>query len=458
MEPAKHHKLLISKLEAVARGRIDRLMVLMPPGSAKSKYSSELFPAYYFCRKPDAAVIAVSHTAELAERFGRKVRNLIASNADTLNYGIAPDNKAAGRWETTDGGEYFAAGVGGSVTGRRADLAIIDDPVASRADAESETVRESTWAWYTNDLYTRLKPGAAIILIMTRWHLDDLGGRLLLEMANGGDQWNVLCLPALANSPHDALGRKAGEPLWPEWEDAEALERKRNAIGARDFGALFQQDPKPAGASYFNESDLLVLGKPVEYPKTCDRVFAVIDSAVKDGKDHDGTAVTYWAKSEHIGIKLICLDWDIISIQGALLERWIPSVFQRLEELAKLCGARMGSAGAFIEDAQSGQILLQQCAMRKLPARALPSNLTAAGKDGRAINAATSVFGGCLKISRHAYEKTATFKGQTQNHLMVQVTQFQIGDKHAAKRADDLLDTVTYAAGIGLGNKEGIIS
>lgn len=250
LSPARHHRLLLSKLQAVADGTIQRLMVCMPPGSAKSTYTSELFPPWFLSRHPGAAVIAASHTAELAERFGRRVRNRVIEHADVLGVGIRGDNAAAGRWETTAGGEYYAAGVGGSITGRRADLLLIDDPVASRQDADSETVRNRAWDWYRADAYTRLKPGGRVVVIMTRWHLDDLGGRLLAEAENGGDRWEVIRLPALAEE-NDPLGRAPGEALWPEWEDKDALLRRQATVGSRDWAALYQQRPMLQEGSLF---------------------------------------------------------------------------------------------------------------------------------------------------------------------------------------------------------------
>jgi len=175
LRPAQHHELLLDKLEAVERGDIDRLMVLMPPGSAKSTYVSTLFPPWYLARHPDHAVVAASHTAELAERFGRRVRNIVNEHSATLGLELAADIQAAGQWETTQGGEYFAVGVLGAVTGRRADVVIIDDPVKSRLEADSETVRDRVWEWWKADLLTRLKPGAKIVQVMTRWHEDDVG-------------------------------------------------------------------------------------------------------------------------------------------------------------------------------------------------------------------------------------------------------------------------------------------
>lgn len=249
-EPAAHHKLLIEKLEQVSTGDIDRLAVFMPPGAAKSTYGSVLYAPWHFSQHPNHCVIAASHTAELAEKWGRRVRNLVSEHSLVLGVGLSQDSQAAGRWETSASGEYFAAGVGGAIAGRRADLVVIDDPVRSREDADSELIRDKTWDWYKSDLYTRLKPGGRIVLIQTRWHEDDLAGRLLADMAAGGDQWEVISLPALAEQ-NDPLGRAAGAPLWPEWEDDDALARKRRAVGPRDWSALYQQRPAPEDGDYF---------------------------------------------------------------------------------------------------------------------------------------------------------------------------------------------------------------
>lgn len=225
-------------------------MVFMPPGSAKSTYSSKLFVPWFMANYPDKMVIAASHTQELADNWGREVRNLINLHGPTLGISIAADSAAVSRWALASGGQYFGAGVGGSITGRRADLVIIDDPVKSREDADSEVMREKTDAWFRSDLWTRLKPGARIVVIQTRWHEDDLSGRLLGRMAAGGDQWKVISLPALAG-PNDPLGRNIGDALWPEWEDKEQLERKRGGMLPREWSALFQQNPVPEDGDYF---------------------------------------------------------------------------------------------------------------------------------------------------------------------------------------------------------------
>lgn len=274
----RHHELLINRLEALERGEIHRLMVLMPPGSAKSTYASTLFPAWYMARNHGHALIAASHTAELAERFGRRVRNLLVEHSETLGVGVAADNAAAGRWETNRGGEYFSAGVGGSVTGRRADLVVVDDPVKSRQDADSELLSERAWDWWKADMFTRMKPGAKVVLIMTRWSENDLGGRLLDDMETGGEPWEVLRLPMEAE-PGDPLGRAIGEPLWPEWfTDSMRRTAKRDA---RTWSALYQQAPAPDTGDYFRKDWLRPV--PTLPPRESLRVFGASDYAVSEG-------------------------------------------------------------------------------------------------------------------------------------------------------------------------------
>ncbi len=258
-------------------------MVFMPPGSAKSQYASILFPPWLMARDPSLTVIAASHTQELAERFGRRVRNLITEHSRILGYGLAADSQAAGRWDTEAGGEYFAAGVRGPITGRRADLALIDDPVKSREEADSDIIRERTKDWWRNDLYTRLKPNGRIILIQTRWHEDDLGGWLLEEASKGGDQWDVLSFPALAEQ-NDVLGRSPGEALWPAWQSSDDLERIKAAVGPRAWSALFQQRPQPDEGSYFQRKWFQRF-RPEQEPARL-RLYGTSDYAVtEDGGD-----------------------------------------------------------------------------------------------------------------------------------------------------------------------------
>ncbi len=309
LSPAAHHKFLIGQLEAVSSGDVDRLMILMPPGSAKSTYASVLFPAWWFSRHPSSSVIAASHTADLASYFGRQVRNLIAEYSTDLGYGLANDNRSAARWQTTKRGTYFAAGVRGPITGRRADLVIIDDPVKSHAEADSAVYRENVWNWYRADLVTRLRPGARVVLIMTRWHEDDLGGRLLSQ--NEGE-WRLVRFPALAED-NDPLGRRFGEPLWPEWENAAALARKREMVGDRVWSALFQQSPRPSGGGLFRVKDVTILEEmPANTGRTV-RAWDLAATAQVGGNDPDWTVGVKLQRNE-IGRFAVL---DVVRLRGS---------------------------------------------------------------------------------------------------------------------------------------------
>ena len=233
------------------------------------------------------------------------------------------------------------------------------------------------------------------------------------------------------------------------------LERERE----RNHPMVFQQEFSAefvdwSNIALFGADKLLVEGLPVQYPTNCDAVYAVLDTAVKGGKQHDGTAVVFFALNE-FGIPLTILDWDVVQIDGGLLEHWIPSVFSRLEELARGCGARYGSAGVFAEDTATGSILLQQAANRGWAMRPIDSKLVQAGKDERAVSVSGYYHQEKLKISEYAFNKTIAFKGSTRNHLLTQLASFRLGDPDAHKRSDDLLDATVYGIALGLGNKLG---
>lgn len=210
-----------------------------------------------------------------------------------------------------------------------------------------------------------------------------------------------------------------------------------------------------AAQPFFEEGALLVDGLPLPDPKYCRAVFAVIDTAVKTGSGNDGTAVIYCAFDDRFGVvPLRVLDWDCLQIEGALLETWLPTVFENLEHYARLCGARHGSLGAWIEDKSSGMVLLQQAQRRGWPAQPIESKLTSVGKDERALSVSGYVYRGEVKLTERAFNKVVTYKDVSRNHLLSQVTGFRIGDKDRA-RQDDLLDCFTYAVAVSLGNSEG---
>jgi len=281
--PARHHRALIARLEDVAEGRCDRLMVQMPPGSAKSTYGSVLFPAYFLKRYTRGQVLATAHTASLAHHFGRQVRRVIAENENWLGLGLGKESRAAGQFQLDDGGAYFATGVRGPITGRRADLIVIDDPIKSWAEAESLTCRDALHDWYRAELTARLKPNGKIVFIMTRWHEDDLAGRLM----QGEGEWENLSLPALAVAG-DSLGRAIGEPLWPEWQSVETIARLRAEIGERSFAAMYQQDPKPADSAVFDVSKIAILSAAPEIVRLV-RAWDLAATAAGNGRNPDYT-------------------------------------------------------------------------------------------------------------------------------------------------------------------------
>ena len=245
--PAPFHEQIARRLEAVARGEVARLMVFLPPRHGKSELVSVRFPAWYLGQRPDSRIIHASYGATLSNAFSRQVRNLIASQEyGAIFHGVtlAADSRSVDAWNLTDPhrGGLVSVGVGGGVTGKGAHLLLIDDPVKSASEADSETYRERVWDWYRRDAYTRLEDHAAIVLVMTRWHGDDLAGKLLAAQELGGDRWEVLSLPAISED---------NEALWPEKYDLAALENIRSTIGTRAWEALYQQQPGSAAGNIF---------------------------------------------------------------------------------------------------------------------------------------------------------------------------------------------------------------
>jgi predicted phage terminase large subunit-like protein len=260
--PARHHRRIIRELEDVAGGMTKRLMIFAPPGSSKTTYTSRLFPAWYFGTRPHTNIIGTSHTAELAETNSGYVQRYVREHEDILDYSLVDENKA--NWSTSNGCRFRAIGVGGAIAGFRANIAIIDDPIRGRQDAESIVSRTHLYDWFNADLLTRLKPSGAIVLIMTRYHEDDLAGQLLRVQAASELPWKVLHLRAIAESD-DPLGRQEGEPLWA---DDEAygygirllqLRDKYEAEGlGRDWYSQYQGHPRPPEGAMFKPGQMRI--------------------------------------------------------------------------------------------------------------------------------------------------------------------------------------------------------
>ncbi len=240
-----HLRAVQDRLQAVTEGSCRRLMLYLPPRHGKSEMTTIRYPVWRLEQDPTLRVIIACYGQALAETFSRRARRLAESRL-----ALSKERAAAGDWETEAGGGMRAVGVGTGVAGRGAQLVIVDDPIKSREEADSEAYRERVGAWFTDDLYTRLEPDGAIVLIQTRWHEDDLAGRLLAAMEGGGEQWEVLSLPALAEED-DPLGRPEGAPLCPDRYDVAALEGIRTVLGTYSFSALYQQRPGPREGGFF---------------------------------------------------------------------------------------------------------------------------------------------------------------------------------------------------------------
>jgi predicted phage terminase large subunit-like protein len=252
-DPARHHRLIIREIEAFLEGDDEVLLLFAPPGSAKSTYISVLFPSWYLARYPQNSILAATHSVEFAERWGRRVRNDIALDAQVLGISLSEDNKAAARWALTDGGEYYGVGAGVGISGFRADLGLGDDFFGNREDAYSETIRNKRWDWYVDDFSARLKPGAKRILMNTRWHEDDVAGRVLNQINKGIVKGRVISIPAIAEA-NDALGRRLGQYLWDDpggYDYASFLKARQRETSPMMWSALYQQRPAPEEGDYF---------------------------------------------------------------------------------------------------------------------------------------------------------------------------------------------------------------
>ena len=286
----RHHAIMASAFERVANGECKRLIINMPPRHTKSEFASYLLPAWFLGKYPNKKVIQTSHTAELAVGFGRKVRNLVDQEAYKQLFpelSLQSDSKAAGRWNTSKGGDYFAIGVGGAVTGKGADLLIIDDPHSEQEAALAEMnpeVYDKTYEWYTSGPRQRLQPGGAIVVVMTRWSLRDLTARVLKSSAQrGGDEWEVIEFPALMPS---------GSPLWPEFWSKEELSSLKEELPNSKWMAQYQQQPTSETSAIIKRDWWQTWEK--EDPPDVDFILQSWDTAFEKTNRSDYSACTTW--------------------------------------------------------------------------------------------------------------------------------------------------------------------
>ena len=286
-----HHTLIIEKMEAIERGELKRLMIFMPPRHGKSEIASVQFPAWYLGRNPKRSIICASYSSDLSVDFGRKARNLMKSQEFEnifQDIGLAEDSKSAGKWHTNKGGMYVSVGVGGSITGRGGDVFLIDDPVKNREDAESPLIREKIWGWYRAVARTRMTPGGAIVLIMTRWQDDDLAARILKE----GKGWDILSMPAIAEQEEHY--RKQGEALWSSMYNLGELQEIKDDIGTYNWSSLYQQNPLTVESQEFKE-EMFQEREWSEVLRLNTRKFVTIDPAPAktEGSDFIGICENY---------------------------------------------------------------------------------------------------------------------------------------------------------------------
>lgn len=293
---AKHLKMLCKTIMDVERrvreGKGARVMVFMPPRHGKSEVSTKKAPAFLLNRNPTWEIIISSYSADLAYDFSKIARNTFKEHSYLFGLELAKDSGAVGRWgiEGYRGG-LAAAGVGGPITGRGAHVAIIDDPFKNWQDASSKTIRDNVWDWYRSTLRTRLAPGGAIFLVMTRWHEDDLATRLLKEAEADGEKWDVISLPAIAEE-NDILGRKEGEGLWPERFSREDYHNTKRAVGSKLWSALYQQKPSPGDGTIFKRSWFRFYKVTPKF----ERIIQSWDCTFKDSSSSDYVVGQIWGK------------------------------------------------------------------------------------------------------------------------------------------------------------------
>lgn len=372
-------------------------------------------------------MILASYEADFAATWGRRVRNTIQENAARMRVRVSSDSAAVNMWDTTAGGGMTTAGVGGPITGKGADLLIIDDPIKNFEEANSETYRQKTWDWWQNVAYTRLEPGASVIVTMARWHDDDLVGRLLDQMRKGdGEQWEIVNLPATAEEG-DPLGRRVGEALCSERYDETALKRIQKAIGSYAWNSLYQQRPNPQGGGKFKQSwfryvtdegDYYVLKTP-EGDKRCHKStvwkFATCDTALSEKETADYTVIAIWGVTTHNDLLLLNIWRD---------RKEAPDVKVQLKQVPE----RWGTQFVGIEKAHYGTAYIQELHREGFAIKELIADKD---KVTRAMPASVR-----MESGKVYFLKDAPWQGEYESELL----KFPTGSH------DDQVDVTAYAA------------
>jgi predicted phage terminase large subunit-like protein len=420
----RHHKVLANMLMALESGEKDRALVNMPPRHGKSQMASIYFPAWYIGRNPTKKIMMVSHTADLAVDFGRKVRNLIDdSKFQEVFHDIhlSADSKSAGRWDTNKGGSYYATGVGSSLAGRGADMLLCDDPHSEQDVLNGNfEVFDKAYQWFTFGARTRLMPRASAAIIATRWHVDDLSGRLVRDMAQneGSDQYAVVEFPAIFETklPDGTIKEKA---LWPEFFDLEALHRTKASMPVYQWSAQYQQDPTSEGAALVKREWWRIWKD--EEPPECDYVIMALDTASEVKQRSDYTALTVWGvffnDEEHMN--------QLILLEAIRKRVEFPELKILAQEQYKLW-----EPDAFIvEKKSSGVALYQELRRTGLPIQEYTPHRGSGNKYARLQSVADIISSGAVWVPETRWAE----------ELVEEIAAFPVGSH------DDLVDSTVYA-------------
>lgn len=462
-----HHGAIGEHIEAVNRGEIQRLQINQPPGTMKSLTVSVMMTAWEWgpAQTLGTRYLTTSYREDWARRDSRRCRDLIQTEwYRSLWPEVQLIRDGEVDFENTMRGTRKAVPFK-SLTAGRGNRVVIDDP-HSTEQAESDQDRQITSRIFRESVTSRLNDPEkdCIIVMMHRLHPEDVCG-VIEEL---GLPYVKLILPMeyvrslTVKTPWFTDPRTVdGELLCPNRQSRESVEANKVELGPHAYDTQYQQMARAREGSYFFSAENFLVKHttpagatiylPAEPPTLCQMVFAVLDTANKAGKNHDGTGVTYYGLTQFPEPMLHILDWDLVQIQANLLIDYMPSVFKRLEELARETNAQMGVAGAWIEDAASGTVLLQQGQALELNVHAIDSTLTALGKDARALNVSGYIYKGQVKITKHAYEKSCVYHGRHRNHLFWQATNYRVGQGTTSDE-DEMFDTLCYGAELGLGD------
>lgn len=379
--PAFHHRFFCTKLMQAARKQVKKLIINVPLGHAKTTYSSQMFPAWYLGNNPRHKIIGAGHTQSFAENvFGKKVRG----HLDDPRYRdvfpdvtLSTDSKAAGFWSTNKGGSYLARGIGSGIAGFRGNIAILDDPYASREDAESETTRAKVYDWFKSDLRTRLLPGSPVFVIGTRWHPLDLFSELIAETEDDGTpSWELVNLPGVAEE-NDPLGRPEGQALWPEFYTLQELMDLKSELPTRDWNSLYRGQPidDEAGvvmSDWIKRYTVLPEDKydgEMLISKQVKRVTVSVDTASKAAKRNDPSAITVWVEDGNHNHYL----------KEVVVKRLqFTDLVREIERIA----TKHGASAILVEDAGAGTQYIQTRS-GKAPAPIIPISTNNKSKEFR---------------------------------------------------------------------------